>query len=261
MTRRYQTIWSARVAKCQMVAVSPPTSPWTTPLGCLVQVVTGASLQVLVPRVLLGCHAFAWCVGGSLQSLLRFHCGTKGTALCGVLTPSTPLWHDLVLLCAAAPRYSSLMFQVPHWTSAKAPQYPLWFLCAPSPPVCCCLPALLLLSWCVLSLCPCGSAPSVILSCGPLLPWPCSWLFGPSPSVVDCLTICFAASVSDPLPLSGIRSPPFGVPQSLRFSAASPPLLCLCPSCLSCFGGLLVFGGVLVGPFVLLFLWAAWVRG
>ena len=107
-----------------------------------------------MPRVLLGCHAFAWCVGCSLLSLLRVHCGTKGLALCGVLLPSTPLWSVLALLCAAALRYSSLMFQVPLWTSVKALEYPLWFLRAPSPPFCCCLPAPSSPVLCVVFLCP-----------------------------------------------------------------------------------------------------------
>ena len=83
-----------------------------------------------MPRVLLRCHAVVWRVGGSLLSLLRFHCGTKGLALCGVLLPSTPLWNVCALLCATALRYSSLMFRVPLWTSTKALEYPIWFLCA-----------------------------------------------------------------------------------------------------------------------------------
>ena len=112
-----------------------------------------------MPRVLLGCHAIVWRVGGSLLSLLRFHCGTKGLALCGVLLPSTPLWYVFALLCAAALRYSSLMFQVPLWTSIKALEYPIWSLCALSPPVRCCLPAPCLPSLCVLFLCPCVVLP------------------------------------------------------------------------------------------------------
>ena len=94
-----------------------------------------------------------------MLSLLRFHCGTKGLALCGVLLPSTPLWYVLALLCAAALRYSSLMFQAPHWTSIKALEYPIWSSCALSPPVRCCLPAPCLLSLCGLFLCPCVVLP------------------------------------------------------------------------------------------------------
>ena len=128
-----------------------------------------------MPRVLLGCHAFVWRVGGSLLSLLRFHCGTKGIALCGVLLPSTPLWNVFALLCAAALRYSSLMFQVPLWTSIKALEYPIWSLGALSPSVRCCLPAPCLPCLCVVSLCPCVVLPPLLcpLSSGidvPVLP-------------------------------------------------------------------------------------------
>ena len=98
--------------------------------------------------MLLGCHDIEWSVSGSLFTSLRFHCGTKGSALCGVFLPSTPPWSDLALLCAAALRYSSLMFQVPLWTSTKACVHPLWSSRAPSPPVRCCLPAPCLPSWC-----------------------------------------------------------------------------------------------------------------
>ena len=114
-----------------------------------------------MPRVLLGCHDVVWSVSGSLSSFLRLHCGTKGFALCGVLLPSTPLWSVLALLCAAALRYSSLMFQVPLWTSTKALEYPLWSLRALSPPVRCCLPAP-----CLLPLCGCSCV--CVLSCPPL---------------------------------------------------------------------------------------------
>ena len=41
----------------EIVVETHPLPLWTTPLGCLVQVVTGASLQVSVPRVRLGCPA------------------------------------------------------------------------------------------------------------------------------------------------------------------------------------------------------------
>ena len=84
-----------------------------------------------MPRVLLGCHDTEWSVSGSLLTSLRFHGGTKGSALCGVFLPSTPPWHNLALLCAAALRYSSLMFQVPLWTSTKACVHPVWSSRAP----------------------------------------------------------------------------------------------------------------------------------
>ena len=80
---------------------------------------------------------------GVLVVLFRFFVssGIKGS-LCGVFSPSTPLWDGLVLLCSATLRYSSLMFQDPHWTSGKALEYRLWFpfspvlcyLLAPYPP-------------------------------------------------------------------------------------------------------------------------------
>ena len=119
----------------EIVVKSHPLPLGTTPLGCVVEVVTGASLQVSVPRVRLGCPAIAWIVGGALSSLLRVHCGIKGIALCGVVLPSPPLWNGLALLCTATLRYSSLMFQDPHWTSVKALEHPLWFSCALSPSV------------------------------------------------------------------------------------------------------------------------------
>ena len=96
----------------------------------------------LPPSISASCAAWlpcnsAWSVGCTLFSLLRVHCGIKGLALCGVLLPSTPLWNGLALLCSATLRYSSLMFQDPHWMSVKALEHPLWFSRALSPPVLC----------------------------------------------------------------------------------------------------------------------------
>ena len=142
---------------------NPPTSPSDYPSGLPGPGCYWCLPPSIVPPVLLGCHAIVWRAGGSLLSLLRFHCGTKGLALCGVLLPSTPLWNVFALLCAAALRYSSLMFQVPLWTSIKALEYPIWSLCALSPSVRCCLPAPCLPSLCGLFLCPrFGSAPSAL---------------------------------------------------------------------------------------------------
>ena len=123
-----------------------------------------------MPRVLLGCHALAWRAGGSLLSSLRFHCGTKGLALCGVLLPSTPLWNVVAWFCAAVLRYSSLMFQAPLWTSAKASKYRLWSFYARSPSVLCCLPAPCLLS------CVGCSCVRVLLLPPPLCPLCLFWL-------------------------------------------------------------------------------------
>ena len=118
------------------------------------------------------CHDIEWGVSGSLFTSLRFHGGTKGFALCGVLLPSTPLWSVLALLCAAALRYSSLMFQVPLWTSTKAREYPLWSLRALSPPVRCCLPAPCLLPLCgcpcvCVLFCPSLCCPSLLVPAAP----------------------------------------------------------------------------------------------
>ena len=98
----------------------------------------------LPPSICASCAASlpcnsAWSAGSTLLSLLRVHCGTKGLALCGVSSPSTPLWNGLALLCSAALRYSSLMFQDPHGTFGKALEYPLWFSRAIPPPFRCCL--------------------------------------------------------------------------------------------------------------------------
>ena len=114
----------------------------------------------LPPSICASCAAWLPCnsagsVCGALLSLLRFHCGTKGLALCGVSSPSTPPWNDFALLCSAALRYSSLMFQDPHRTFGKAPEYPLWFSRAVSPPVHCCLLAPSLQIFCVGSPCVC----------------------------------------------------------------------------------------------------------
>ena len=109
------------VKNFDLVAEPPPLPIWTTPLGCLVQVVTGASLQVSVPRVRLGCLAIL--LGLLVVLCLLFFVLTvasKAAALCGVVQPSPPLWGVLVLLCTTTLRYSSLMFQDPQGTSGKA---------------------------------------------------------------------------------------------------------------------------------------------
>ena len=137
----------------------------------------------LPPSICASCAAWlpcnsAWIVGGALSLLLRVHCGIKGIALCGVVLPSPPLWNVLALLCTAALRYSSLMFQDPHWASVKVLEHPLWFSCALSPPVLCCLLASLSsflrvglsLCWCF---CPAPAAlPSLLLAASPSL---CLW--------------------------------------------------------------------------------------
>ena len=169
----------------------------------------------------------------------------------GFTTLYTTLERFITWLCAAALRYSSLMFQVPHWTSDKALEYPLWFLRAPSPPVRCCLPAPFLLSVCVVSLCPCLVLPLLLCllsSCVDVPYFPglvCDYLslfvFGRlscdlsccSGALVPCLCDEFVFHFLVLLSHSGL----------LRFP---PPSLCFCFSGL---GGLSVFGCVLVGPF------------
>ena len=146
---------------------------------------------------------------------------------------------------------SSLMFQVPHWTSDKALEYPLWFLRAPSPPVRCCLPAPFLLSVCVVSLCPCLVLPLLLCllsSCvdvsyflGLVCDYLSLFVFGRlscdlsccSGALVSCLCDEFVFHCLVLLSHSGL----------LRFP---PPSLCFCFSGL---GGLSVLGCVLVGPF------------
>ena len=205
-----------------------------------------------MPRVLLGCHAVAWRVAGSLLSLLRFHCGTKGLALCGVLLPSTPLWNVVALLCAAALRYSSLMFRVPHWTSTKARKYPVWSLCALSPPVRCCLPAPCLPSLCGFScvrvwFCPLCSAPLFLFR---LLLLSCACVpLGSSLSLVFRPAFCRALSVlrsaASMLNSFVFLLAPLSYFGPWRFHFLPLPWFCLCVSGLC---GLFVLGCVLVGP-------------
>ena len=97
-----------------------------------------------------------------------------------MLLPSTPLCSVLALLCAAALRYSSLMFQVLLWTSTKVREHPLWSLRALSPPVRCCLPAP-----CLLPLCGCSCV--CVLSCPPLC---CPPLLVPAALALRCV-LCF----------------------------------------------------------------------
>ena len=79
----------------------------------------------IVPRVLLGCHDIEWGVRSSLFTSLRFHCGTKGFCpVWGVTTLYTTL-ECLVVALRCFTEVSSLMFQVPLWTSTKAREYPL----------------------------------------------------------------------------------------------------------------------------------------
>ena len=206
-----------------------------------------------------------------LRPFLRFHGGTKGFALCGVLLPSTPLWSVLALLCAATLRYSSLMFQVPLWmfqvplwTSTKAREYPLWSLRALSPPVRCCLPAPCLLPLCG---CPCVcvlSCPS--LCCPPLLVpaapglrcVPCFLV--PPCLLVVCLAFLPALRCSGLLPCAEFVFDFLGATQLLWPLAVSPPPPCVwslfgfCASVFRGFVSWLCVGGplvlVVVGVFV-----------
>ena len=131
----------------------PP--PWTTPLGCLVQVATGASLQVSLPCVRLGCLASCLACCSALFLLFVHPVASKAVALCGVVYPLHHCVCVVGVLCFSSLRSSSVMIQDPLWASVKALEYPLWFSRALSPPVLCCLPALLSaflcvgVSWCL----------------------------------------------------------------------------------------------------------------
>ena len=144
---------------------TPP--PSNRPLGCLVQVDTGASPQVLCLVCCLVVTIFSGVLAFLCIQLFDRQGGTKGSALCGVLSPSTPPWSDLALLCAAALSYSSLMFQAPLWMFTDACVHPLWSSCAFSPSFRCCRPApcLLLLCWC----------PCVVSRSAPPLCCPFAW--------------------------------------------------------------------------------------
>ena len=96
--------------------------------------------------------------------LFVFRGGTKGSCPVWGCLPSTPPWSDLVLLCTAALRYSSLMFQAPLWMSTKACVHPVWSTLAPLP--------LSFAASRLPSLCFLGVPVSVFLSVPPLLPFP-----------------------------------------------------------------------------------------
>ena len=96
--------------------------------------------QVSVPCVRLGCPTI---LRGVLVVLcFRFFVFTvapKALPCVGFHHP-LPLWNDFTLLCSAALRYSSLMFQNRQGgTFGKTLEYPLWFLRAIPPPFRCCL--------------------------------------------------------------------------------------------------------------------------
>ena len=142
----------------------------TTPLGCLVQVVTGAS-RYRCPVCGLVALLSAWCVVCALLLLFVLTVASKAVALCGVLYPLHHCVYVVGVLCISSLRYSSWMIQDPHWASVKARVHPLWFSCALSPPVLCCLLAPLssFFVWVVpvfvFSFCPCCSAWFSCLGC------------------------------------------------------------------------------------------------
>ena len=103
-----------------------------------------------------GCY---WCLPPSIGAPCAawLPCGLLGVLFVLCFCSSCSLWHQRLLpcvgsrdplhhyvcvefvLCISSLRYSSLMIQDPHWTSVKALEHPLWFSCALSPPVLCCL--------------------------------------------------------------------------------------------------------------------------
>ena len=143
------------------------------------------------------------------------------------------------------------MFQVPLRTSTEVLEYPIWSLCALSPPVRSCLPAPCLPSLYGLFLCPCLVLP-------PLL-WPPSSCFGFSGfpvcaflrflPVFGCVSCVLSRSVGAPVYCL------FRIRPYWRYSVTLVPgwrfhflpLSCFC-RCVSGLGGLFVFGCVLVGP-------------
>ena len=252
----------------EIVVETHPLPLWTTPLGCLVQVVTGASLQVSVPRVRLGCPAIL--LGVLVVFCFRFFVLTvasKALPCVGFyypLHPSTPLWNGLALLCSAALRYSSLMFQDPHGTSVKALEYPLWFSRALSPPVRCCLlaPSPPSFVWgipvSVFGPAP-AALPSLLSASSPSLAsgFVCDWLLSP-------LMLKFGDSC-DLSCCSGARIHCLRVEFALYFTGAAMSFLSFCgfsPPLLHVFFfglfALSLFVGVCVGSFVVvlsLFVW------
>ena len=94
VTQSYRTVQVSivRISELEIGVVTHPPPPGL-PLWAAWSRLLLVPPPSIVPRVLLGCHTSVWRVGGSLLSLLRVHCGTKGLALCGVLLPSTPLWN------------------------------------------------------------------------------------------------------------------------------------------------------------------------
>ena len=189
----------------------------------------------------------------------------KVFALCGVLLPSTPPWSVLTLLCAATLRYSSLMFQVPLWTSTKAREYPLWSLRALSPPVRCCLPAPCLLPLCG---CPCVCVLSCPSLCCPPLLVPAAPGLGAFSPFGSSLSFGRLSRVSSALRCSGLlpwAEFVFAFLGAINYCGPWRfPLLPLVSGPFSVFAlpsvGVLFLGGVLVGPLSWL-LWGVFVRG
>ena len=222
----------------------------------------------LPPSISAPCAAWlpcnsAWSVGCTLLSLLRIHCGIKGFALCGVLSPSTPLWNGLVSLCSAALRYSSLMFQDPHGTSGKALEYPSGSRVPFLPLSFAASWLLLLLPLCGVSLCLCLVLPLLLcpLSALPLRPrllldlvvTGCSPLmlkFGYSCDLsccsgarIHCLRVEFALNFA-------------GAAMSfLSFCGFSPPCFLLCVSLVVCPLAFCWCGRWLVCCWASLFVW------
>ena len=147
----------------------------------------------------------------------------------GVLTLYTT-WSELVLLCAAALRYSSSMFQVPLWMFTKACMHPLWSSRALPSSFRCCLP-----TPCLLPLCWC---PCVVSRSAPPLCCPVAWFLPPPllslpvlwPLLVPLSFSCFA-SCGDGVILGSVLNLflRFWVPLTYRGSRR-PPSVSAAPS-------------------------------
>ena len=144
---------------------NPPTPPRTTPLGCLVQVVTGASPQV---QCLVCCLVAMLSRGGLLVLCFRSFAFTVAPKALPCVGCCYPLHHFGTLSrCSALPHWG-----IHHWCSGSPIGRPLRHVsirsgpCVPFLPLSAAASRLLVSLLCVGFLCPCVVLPPLL--CPPL---------------------------------------------------------------------------------------------